>query len=147
MCTFLLRQVSSLQFASGLQSGAELTFCLLLMEVSNPFLHGRFLLKVSRPRCIGALRTISAPGQTSTGRTSSRCNESVIPCCISFECVFRRCLATAVPMLGPCGARPDAVLYCCQLVSHVCQLCHNVVNTLALCAGAWLETDSSECRQ
>ncbi|KAL3141132.1 hypothetical protein ABBQ38_003483 [Trebouxia sp. C0009 RCD-2024] len=26
-------------------SGTELTFCLLLMEVSNPFLHGRFLLK------------------------------------------------------------------------------------------------------
>lgn len=26
-------------------SGAELTFCLLLMEVSNPFLHGRFLMK------------------------------------------------------------------------------------------------------
>ena len=30
----------------AMQSGAELTFCLLLMEVSNPFLHGRFLMKV-----------------------------------------------------------------------------------------------------
>ncbi|KAL0047282.1 hypothetical protein WJX82_011596 [Trebouxia sp. C0006] len=28
-------------------SGAELTFCLLLMEVSNPFLHGRFLMKIA----------------------------------------------------------------------------------------------------
>ncbi|KAL3162496.1 hypothetical protein ABBQ32_010157 [Trebouxia sp. C0010 RCD-2024] len=27
-------------------SGTELTFCLLLMEISNPFLHGRFLLKL-----------------------------------------------------------------------------------------------------
>ena len=29
------------------QSGTELTFCLVLMEVSNPFLHARFLMKVS----------------------------------------------------------------------------------------------------
>ncbi len=29
-----------------LQSGSELVLCLLLMEVSNPFLHARALLKV-----------------------------------------------------------------------------------------------------
>lgn len=28
------------------QSGSELVLCLLLMEVSNPFLHARFMLKV-----------------------------------------------------------------------------------------------------
>lgn len=32
------------------QSGAELTLCLLLMEVSNPFLHSRFLMKVNNNR-------------------------------------------------------------------------------------------------
>ena len=35
------------QVVTLMQSGAELTFCLLLMEVSNPFLHSRFLMKVS----------------------------------------------------------------------------------------------------
>ena len=42
-------ECQSLSANQLLQSGAELTFCLLIMEVSNPFLHGRFLLKVQQP--------------------------------------------------------------------------------------------------
>ena len=39
---------------TAVQSGSELVLCLLLMEVSNPFLHTRFMLKVRHSHGCGA---------------------------------------------------------------------------------------------